>query len=204
YKGLAHPEDTGTYLVSLSGHINRPGNYELPHGITWRQLFDEVGGGIAGGRELKMWIPGGASAPWFVPEEHLDLEITKNVTAQAGSMLGSGAVVVMDDTTCVVRAAERVVRFFAHESCGQCTPCREGTTWLELILRRIEAGQGRPVDADLLFDVSDNISIGMDWPPKMTTICPLGPSAVSPVIAIMKYYKDELMDHIHNGGCPLA
>ena len=147
YKGLGHPEDTGTFMISLSGHVNRPGNYELPHGITWRQLFEEVGGGIRNGNELKMWIPGGASAPWFTPEEHLDLEITKGAAAGAGSMLGSGAVIVMDETTCVVRAAERVVRFFAHESCGECTPCREGTSWLEMILRRIEAGQGRPIDA---------------------------------------------------------
>lgn len=204
YKDLAHTDDAGTFLLSLSGHINRPGNYELPHGITWRQLFDEVGGGIPDGKALKMWIPGGASAPWFTPEEHLDLEITKGATAEAGSMLGSGAVVVMDETTCVVRSAERVVRFFAHESCGQCTPCREGTTWLELILRRIESGQGRPIDADLLLDVSDNINIGLSWPPKMTTICPLGPSAVSPIMSIMKYYKDEVMDHIHGGGCPFT
>lgn len=203
FKSVAHEADTGTFLISLSGHINRPGNYELPHGITWRQLFDEVGGGVPDGRALKMWIPGGASAPWFTPEDHLDLEITKDATAEAGSMLGSGAVVVMDDTTCVVRAAERVVRFFAHESCGQCTPCREGTSWLEMILRRVEAGQGRPIDADLLLDVSDNISIGLSWPPKQTTICPLGPSAVSPITSIMRSFKDEVMAHIHDGRCPL-
>ncbi len=117
----------------------------------------------------------GPRLPGSCPTDHLDLPITKDDTAKAGSMLGSGAVVVMDDTTCVVRAAERIVRFFAHESCGQCTPCREGTTWLEMILRRIESGQGRVVDADLLLDVSDNISVGLAWPPKMTTICPLGP-----------------------------
>ncbi len=202
YKNLAHPEDTGTFMISLSGHINRPGNYELPHGITWRQLGDEVGGGIRNGNELKMSIPGGASAPWFTPEEHLDLEITKNATAGAGSMIGSGAVIVMDETTCVVRAAERVVRFFAHESCGECTPCREGTSWLEMILRRIESGLGRPIDADLLLDVSDNINIGLSWPPRQTTICPLGPSATSPIMSIMNYYKDEVLEHIHGGGCP--
>ena len=139
-----------------------------------------------------------------MPADHLDLPVTKDDTAKAGSMLGSGAVVVMDETTCVVRAAERIVRFFAHESCGQCTPCREGTTWLEMILRRIESGQGRVVDADLLLDVSDNISVGLAWPPKMTTICPLGPSAVSPIISINKYFKDEVMAHIHEGRCPLA
>jgi NADH-quinone oxidoreductase subunit F len=151
-----------------------------------------------------MWIPGGASAPWFNPEDHIDLPITKGDTGQAGSMLGSGAVVVMDDTTCVVKAAERVVRFFSHESCGQCTPCREGTTWLEMILRRIEAGQGRPIDADLLLDVSDNISVGLAWPPKQTTICPLGPSAVSPITSIMRHFRDEVMAHITEGACPLA
>jgi NADH-quinone oxidoreductase subunit F len=202
YRALTPSPDSGTFLVSLSGHVVRPGNYELPHGITWRHLIEEVGGGIPQGKAIKTWIPGGASAPWFTPEEHLDLEITKDVTAGAGSMLGSGAVVVMDETTCVVRAAERVVRFFAHESCGQCTPCREGTSWLEMILRRVEAGQGRPVDADLLLDVSDNISIGLAWPPKQTTICPLGPSAVSPITSIMNTFKDEVMAHIHEGTCP--
>jgi len=110
-------------------------------------------------------------------------------------------VIVMDDTTCMVRAAERIVRFFAHESCGQCTPCREGTTWMEMILRRIEEGQGRAIDLDLLLDVSDNISVGLDWPPKMTTICPLGPSAVSPVLALRDYFRDEVQEHVQRGGC---
>ncbi|MCH8971927.1 MAG: hypothetical protein IH918_07590, partial [Acidobacteria bacterium] len=168
----------------------------------WRELIYDVGGGIPDGKGLKAWIPGGASAPWFVPEEHLDLEITKDATAAAGSMLGSGAVIVMDEDTCMVKAAERVIRFFAHESCGQCTPCREGTTWLEMILRRIEEGQGRAVDLDLLVDVSDGISIGLVWPPKMTTICPLGPSAVSPIIALRDYFRDEVDSHVSNGGCP--
>jgi NADH-quinone oxidoreductase subunit F len=204
YKGLGHVLDTGTFLFSVSGHVRKPGNYELAHGITWRELIFEVAGGIRDGRGLKCWIPGGASAPWFVPDDHLDLPITKDDTAKAASMLGSGAVVVMNDETCVVRAAERVVRFFAHESCGQCTPCREGTTWMEMILRRIEEGAGRDVDIDLLLDVADNISVGLGWPPKMTTICPLGPSAVSPIIAITKYFKDEVMAHIHQGRCPFG
>jgi NADH-quinone oxidoreductase subunit F len=203
YKALGHEVDTGTFLFSVSGHVERPGNYELPHGITWRELIFDVAGGIPAGRSLKCWIPGGASAPWFVPDEHLDLEITKDATGAAMSMLGSGAVVVMDDSTCVVRAAERLVRFFSHESCGQCTPCREGTTWLEMILHRIEIGAGREVDFDLLLDVSDNISVGLGWPPKMTTICPLGPSAVSPIISITTYFKDEVMAHVHGEGCPL-
>ncbi len=204
YKALGHEADTGTFLFSVSGHVVKPGNYELPHGITWRELIFDIAGGIRDGKKLKTWIPGGASAPWFVPEDHLDLEITKDATGRAGSMLGSGAVVVMDETTCVVQAAERIVRFFSHESCGQCTPCREGTTWLEMILKRIESGHGRPNDVDVLLDVSDNISVGLAWPPKMTTICPLGPSAVSPIISITKYFKDEVMAHIHGGGCPIG
>ena len=204
YAALGHKADTGTFLFSVSGHVKKPGNYELPHGITWRELIYDIAGGIRDDKELKAWIPGGASAPWFVPEHHLDLEVTKDATAQAGSMLGSGAVIVMDEDTCTIRAAERLVRFFAHESCGQCTPCREGTTWMEMILRRIEEGQGRAVDLDLLVDVSDGISIGLAWPPKMTTICPLGPSAVSPIIALRDHFRDEVDAHVKAGGCPFA
>jgi NADH-quinone oxidoreductase subunit F len=203
FTGLSESADTGTFMMSLSGHVNRPGNYELPHGITWRDLIYDIGGGMRDDRGLKAWIPGGASAPWFVPAQHLDLAITKDATAAAGSMLGSGAVIVMDDQTCMVRAAERVVRFFSHESCGQCTPCREGTTWMEMILRRIEEGEGRPIDLDLLLDVSDGISIGLAWPPKMTTICPLGPSAVSPILALRDYFRDEVAAHV-GVGCPMT
>jgi NADH-quinone oxidoreductase subunit F len=204
YRDLVVALDTGTYMISLSGHVKRPGNYELPHTITWRELIYEIGGGIRDDKELKAWIPGGASAPWFVPDEHLDLLVAKDACAQAGSMLGSGAVVVMDEDTCMVRAAERIIRFFAHESCGQCTPCREGTTWMEMILRRIDEGAGRAVDLDLLVDVSDGISVGLQWPPKMTTICPLGPSAVSPIIALRDYFVDEVQRHVDMGGCPFA
>ena len=204
FASVTDSEDSGTFLMSLSGHVNQPGNYEVPHGITWRDLIYEIGGGIIGGKELKAWVPGGASAPWFVPEQHLDLEISKSAAAEAGSMLGSGAVIVMDEDTCMIRAAERIVRFFSHESCGQCTPCREGTTWLEMILRRIDEGAGRPVDLDLMIDVSDGISSGLSWPPKMTTICPLGPSAVSPILALRDYFRDEVQRHVELGGCPYA
>ncbi len=203
YAALGPEGSQGTRLFSLSGHLARPGNYEIVMGMTWRELIYEVGGGMREGRTLKAWIPGGASAPWFV-DEHLDLPVTIDDCNDAGSMLGSGAVVVMDDTTCMVRAAERLVRFFAHESCGQCTPCREGTTWLELVLRRIENGAGRTIDVDLLLDVSDGISPGLRWPPAMTTICPLGPSAVSPVHSLVKYFKDEVLEHVHGGGCPIG
>jgi NADH-quinone oxidoreductase subunit F len=167
-------------------------------GMSWRDLIHGLGGGIPGGRELKCWIPGGASAPWFTPEV-LDEPVTIDDAGRLGSMLGSGAVVVMDDTTNVVAAALSVVRFFAHESCGQCTPCREGTGWMQRILERILSGEGRPSDIGLLLDVSDNISPGLEWPPAMTTICPLGPSAVSPITSIMTHFRDEVEAMIAQG-----
>jgi NADH-quinone oxidoreductase subunit F len=196
YRALGGEEDTGTFMMSISGHVKKPGNYELTRTLTWRELIFEVAGGIRDDKELKAWIPGGASAPWFVPEEHLDLPILKKATDQAGSMLGSGAIIVMDEDTDMVAAAERLVRFYSEESCGQCTPCREGTTWLDMILQRILDGTGREVDLGLLHDVSDGISIGLAWPPKMTTICPLGPSAVSPILSLLKYFKSEVEAHI--------
>ena len=192
YAAIGPEGSKGTRLFSVSGHVERPGNYEIVMGMTWRNLIYEVAGGVRHGHDLKCWIPGGASAPWLVPS-HLDEEITVQACLRLGTMLGSGAVVVMDETTNVVAAALSIVRFFAHESCGQCTPCREGTTWMERILARILAGQGRPSDLDLLLDVSDNISPGLRWPPAMTTICPLGPSAVSPITSIMNNFRDEVV-----------
>ncbi len=192
YAAIGPEGSRGTRLFSVSGHVERPGNYEIVMGMTWRNLIYDVAGGVRNGHDLKCWIPGGASAPWLVPS-HLDEEITVQACLRLGTMLGSGAVVVMDETTNVVAAALSIVRFFAHESCGQCTPCREGTTWMERILDRILAGQGRPSDIDLLLDVSDNISPGLRWPPVMTTICPLGPSAVSPITSIMNNFRDEVV-----------
>lgn len=192
YASIGPPTSAGTRLVSLSGHVARPGDYEVVLGLSWRELIYDIGGGIPGDRQLKAWVPGGASAPWFVPDEHLDTPVTIDDIAANGSMIGSGAVIVMDEATNVVAAALRIVRFFAHESCGQCTPCREGTTWLEKILDRILTGQGRPQDLDLLLDVSDNISPGLAWPPAMTTICPLGPSATAPIVSIMRHFRDEV------------
>ena len=191
YDAIGPEGSRGTRLFSLSGHIVEPGNHEIVMGMSWRDLIFGLGGGIRNGNDLKCWIPGGASAPWFTPDV-LDEPVTIDDTGRLGSMLGSGAVVVMDHTTDVVEAALSVVRFFAHESCGQCTPCREGTTWLQRILERILAGQGRPADLDLLLDVSDNISPGLTWPPAMTTICPLGPSVVSPITSIMTHFRDEV------------
>jgi NADH-quinone oxidoreductase subunit F len=179
-------------MMSISGHVNRPGNHEIVMGMTWRDFIYDLGGGIRDDRELKCWIPGGASSPWFVPSVHLDTPLTIDDVAANGSMIGAGAVVVMDETTNVVAAAHSIVRFFAHESCGQCTPCREGTSWLQDILERILSGQGRPQDLDLMLDVSDNISPGLTWPPAMTTICPLGPSATAPVASIMRWFRPEV------------
>ncbi len=191
YATLGPETSAGTRLFSLSGHVKNPGNYEIVMGMTWHDFIFELGGGTRDDRPIKCWIPGGASAPWFVPE-HLDLPVTIDDTGKHGSMLGSGAVVVMDASTNVVAAAHRIVKFFAHESCGQCTPCREGTTWLERMLWRILSGHGRPMDLDMLLDVCDNISPGLRWPPAQTTICPLGPSAVSPIRSIMTHFRDEV------------
>jgi NADH-quinone oxidoreductase subunit F len=185
----------GMRLFAVSGHVNRPGVYEVEFGVTtFRDLIyaPVYGGGIRDGHELKAYIPGGASAPWFF-EEHLDLPLEAGAVGAAGSMLGSGAVVVMDDSTDAVKACWRVVRFFARESCGKCTPCREGTSWLEKVLRRMLDGQGRPEDIGLLLDVCDNISPGIAWPPRQTTICPLGPSAVSPIASAIVRFKDEFI-----------
>ncbi len=191
YAAIGPEGSSGTRLFSLSGHVRKPGNYEIVMGMTFRALIDNLGGGVRDDRAVKCFIPGGASAPWFTAQQ-LDIPITIDDVAAAGSMLGSGAIVVMDETTNVVEAAHSIVSFFAHESCGQCTPCREGTSWLEMVLARILRGEGRPVDLDLLLDVSDNIAPGLSWPPKMTTICPLGPSAVSPITSILGHFRGEV------------
>jgi NADH-quinone oxidoreductase subunit F len=193
FAALGAEGSKGTRMFAVSGHVRTPGVFEVEYGVTtFRDLIyaPVYAGGIRGEHSLKAFIPGGASAPWFF-EEHLDLPLEKVAVDRAGSMLGSGAVVVMDETTDAVKACLRVVRFFARESCGKCTPCREGTTWLENILQRIHDGYGRPSDLDLLLDVSDNISPGIAWPPKQTTICPLGPSAVSPIASALNRFRPE-------------
>lgn len=201
FQAIGAPTSTGMRMFAVSGHVNHPGVFEVPNGVTtFRMLFDapEYCGGVREGRRVKAFIPGGASAMWFF-EEHLDLPLDKPTVDKAGSMLGSGAVVVMDETTDIVAACWRVVRFFARESCGKCTPCREGTTWLERILRRILDGQGRVEDLDLLLQVSESISPGLAWPPRQTTICPLGPSAVSPIASAIIRFRDEFDHYIRHG-----
>ncbi len=193
FVGRGAEQSAGTRVFAVSGHVRTPGVFEVPFGTTtFREIIcdERYGGGIRDGRDLKAFIPGGASAPWFT-EEHLDLPLDKATVDAAGSMLGSGAIVVMDSTTDIPRACHNLVRFFARESCGKCTPCREGTSWLEVILERILAGRGRPGDLDLLSDVCDNISPGLAWPPRMTTICPLGPSAASPIVSGLRDFREE-------------
>lgn len=198
FSKIGSEQSTGTRIFAVSGHVNNPGVFEVEFGTTtFRDLImgENYGQGILNGNKIKAFIPGGASAPWFF-EEHLDVPLEKSTVDQAGSMLGSGAIVVMDETTDIVRACHNVVRFFSRESCGKCAPCREGTNWLEKILQRIIDGNGRDDDLDLLLDVCDNISPGITWPPKQTTICPLGPSAVSPISSAIKKYKHEFEAYI--------
>ncbi|HET6812101.1 MAG TPA: NADH-quinone oxidoreductase subunit NuoF [Acidimicrobiales bacterium] len=201
---LGEPTSTGTRMFALAGHVLRPGNYEIEMSKpTFRDLIysPELGGGVRDGNAVKAVIPGGASSPWIGPDQ-LDLHLDQKAVQDAGTMLGSGSIVVMDERTCMVRAAWRISRFFHRESCGQCTPCREGSGWVEKVLRRIEAGQGREEDLDLLLDVCDNISPDLVWPPKQTTICPLGPSIPPAVVSSMRMYRDEYLLHIKDGACP--
>ncbi len=201
FHDIGAPTSTGMRMFAVSGHVERPGVFEVPNGTTtFRMLFEapEYCGGVRGGRRVKAFIPGGASAMWFY-DEHLDLPLDKPTVDKAGSMLGSGAIVVMDETTDMVAACWRIVRFFARESCGKCTPCREGTTWLERILKRMIDGHGRPDDLATLLEVSESISPGLAWPPRQTTICPLGPSAVSPIASAVARFRDEFEHYVAHG-----
>jgi len=203
FAALGAGRSTGTRLFALSGDVNQPGVFEVEMvKRTFRDLIElpELGGGVKGGRSVKAIIPGGVSAPWFFPE-HLDIPLGQDEVAEAGSMLGSGSVVVMDDSRCMVRAAWRITKFFSRESCGQCTPCREGSGWLERILYRLEHGGGRVEDLDLLLDLCDNIAPGLTWPPQQTTICVLGPSIPSSIHAGISHFRDEFLAHVHDGGC---
>ncbi|MCK4176920.1 NADH-quinone oxidoreductase subunit NuoF [Aciditerrimonas ferrireducens] len=204
FTALGGGRSAGTRLFALAGHVRRPGVYELEMvKTTFRDLIYDpsLGGGIPEDRALKAFIPGGVSAPWLGPE-HLDTPLGQDEVAALDTMLGSGSVVVMDETTCAVRAAWRITKFFHRESCGQCTPCREGGGWLEKVLRRIEDGAGREEDLDLLMDVCDNIAPGVSWPPAQTTICVLGPSIPSSIASGIRMFRDEFLQHLKEGGCP--
>jgi NADH-quinone oxidoreductase subunit F len=204
FAALGEGRSTGTRLFALAGHVRKPGNYELEMvKTTFRDLIyaPVLGGGIRGSNTLKAFIPGGVSSPWFGPDQ-VDLPLGQDEVGDAGSMLGSGSVVVMDSATCIVRAAWRITKFFFRESCGQCTPCREGSGWLERIMYRIETGAGREEDLDLLMDLCDNISPGVLWPPQQTTICVLGPSIPPSISSGIRMFRDEFLVHVKEGGCP--
>ena len=187
FKQMGTERSTGHGLFSLSGHVVRPGQYEAPLGITLRELLD-MAGGIRDGNKLKFWTPGGSSTPMFT-DEHQDVPLDYESVVQAGSMLGTRALQVFDETTSVVRVVTRWLEFYKHESCGKCTPCREGTYWLVQVLKRLEAGQGQPGDIELLSDLSDNI-FGKAF-------CALGDGAVSPVVSGIKYFRDEFEAGMH-------
>ncbi len=179
---LGTPKNGGTRLFCLSGHINKPGVYELPMGFNLLRMINEVGGGMVGGRKLKAVIPGGSSCPVLKADE-CDLAMDFDSVAKVGSMLGSGGVVVMDETTDIVRAALRIMRFYAHESCGWCIPCREGTTWLRKMLQRFEDGLGQTQEIDTMGELAKNM-LGR-------TFCPLGDAAAMPTIAFVEKFRGE-------------
>ncbi len=185
-------KNNGTKIYAVSGHVNNPGVFELPMGTPLREIIFEHAGGIVGGKKLKAVIPGGSSAPVLGPE-HLDIPMDFDSLKNVGSMLGSGAIVVMSEDTCIVEAFTRLAKFYAHESCGQCTPCREGTPWLYKIMKRIEDGNGKKGDVDLLLDICKNI--------MGRTICPLGDAAVLCVRGAIERFRDEFEYHIEHKKC---
>ncbi|MBX6362342.1 MAG: NADH-quinone oxidoreductase subunit NuoF [Gemmatimonadetes bacterium] len=195
YRGFGTEKSPGTKLFNVSGHVVRRGNYEFPLGFPMHELLYDVCGGIRDGRKLKAVIPGGSSVPILAAEE-CDINLDYESVIAAGSMLGTASVIVMDDRTCMVKQVRRMVEFYAHESCGQCTPCREGTAWVAKIMRRIEAGLGTEADLEKLVDLSTNMT--------GTTICVLSDSCAAPVMSSLKKFKDDYLGHIHHGACPVA
>jgi NADH-quinone oxidoreductase subunit F len=191
FKSMGSEKSPGFTLYSLSGHVTTPGQYEAPLGITLRELLDYAGG-VRAGHELKFWTPGGSSTP-LLTGEHLDVPLDYEGMASVGSMLGTKALQIFDETTCVVRAVRRWTQFYAHESCGKCTPCREGTYWLAQIYERLETGRGTEADIDKLLDIADTI-FGKSF-------CALGDGAASPIISSIKFFRDEYVAHL-DGGCP--
>ncbi|HKX94286.1 MAG TPA: NADH-quinone oxidoreductase subunit NuoF [Methylibium sp.] len=192
YLAVGKPNNGGTKIFSMVGDVERPGNYEIPMGTPFAKLL-ELAGGVKGGRQLKAVIPGGSSAPVLPASIMMDCTMDYDSIAKAGSMLGSGAVIVMDDSRCMVKSLLRLSYFYQHESCGQCTPCREGTGWLWRMVDRIEHGKGRPEDIALLDNVSENI--------MGRTICALGDAAAMPVRAMIKHFRHEFEHHIEHKTC---
>jgi NADH-quinone oxidoreductase subunit F len=192
FESMGTEKSKGVTLYSLSGHVTTPGQYEAPLGITLAELLD-MAGGVRSGHRLKFWTPGGSSTP-LLTAEHVDVPLDYEGVAEAGSMLGTKALQIFDETTCVVRAVLRWTEFYKHESCGKCTPCREGTWWLAQTLQRLEDGEGSESDLDLLLDLCDNI-VGRAF-------CALGDGAAAPITSSIQYFRQEYLDHLSNGGCP--
>ena len=191
YANLGTPKNGGTRLLCVAGHVNKPGIYEIPLGMNMKEFIYGMAGGITGGKKLKAVIPGGSSCPLLTADE-IDIPMDYDSVAKAGSMLGSGGMVVMDEDTCMVDMARRIMHFYAHESCGWCIPCREGTTWLRKMLERLHAGFGRTQDIDMIGELSKNI-LGRSF-------CPLGDAAAMPTISIVQKWRNEFEDHLH-GRC---
>ena len=192
FTAMGTEKSKGFTLYSLSGHVNNPGQFEAPLGVTLRELL-EISGGIRTGHKLKFWTPGGSSTPIFT-DAHLDVPLDYEGVSAAGSMLGTKALQIFDETTCVVRAVLRWTEFYKHESCGKCTPCREGTWWLVQVLKDLESGKGTEADLDKLLDLCDNI-MGRSF-------CALADGAASPIISSLKYFRQEYLDHLSIGACP--
>jgi NADH-quinone oxidoreductase subunit F len=192
FAALGSEKSKGFGIFSLSGHVTTPGQYEAPLGVTLRELLS-LAGGVRAGHRLKFWTPGGSSTPIFT-HEHLDVPLDFESVGAAGSMLGTRALQIFDETTCVVRATLRWMEFYEHESCGKCTPCREGTYWIVQLLHSLERGEGSDADLDKLLDICDNI-LGRAF-------CPFGDGAISPVVSSIKYFRDEFIEHTKHGGCP--
>jgi NADH-quinone oxidoreductase subunit F len=191
----APPDSTGTRVFSLSGNVVNGGNYELELGTTLRELIYDLGGGIPDGRALKAIIPGGSSTP-VLRGDQVDMPLEANAASELGTMLGSGAIIAIDDRACMVQLGLRVAQFYMHESCGKCTPCREGTRWMVQILHKIEDGRAQQGDLDLLLDVCDRI-LGK-------CLCPLGDAAAMPVASYIDKFRDEFQAHLDDGACPFG
>jgi len=196
FAALGVPKAGGTKLTCLTGHVNRPGVYELTLGFPVKTMIEEVGGGILGGKKLKAFIPGGSSCPVLTAAECEGLTMDYDSMAKAKSMLGSGGVVIMHEDTCMVKAALRIMRFYAHESCGWCIPCREGTSWIRKLLQRFHDGMGQRTDIALIGDLAKNM-LGK-------TFCPLGDAAALPTISIVEKFYHEFEEHLNGKPCPFS
>ena len=194
FASMGTEKSTGPGVFSISGKVNRPGNYEAPMGTTARELIEGYAGGVRDSKRIKAWTPGGSSTP-YLTADHLDVQMAFDEVAAAGSLLGTKAMIVLDESDCIVDATLRFSQFYAHESCGKCTPCREGTWWVTRVLRRIEQGHGRMEDIDLIKDVAGNM--------LFKAFCALADGAVSPLDSSIKYFRDEYEQHVKQGRCPL-